>query len=160
MWVPIAVWQPCELLYTCYLLVTYLHCIEHAGGGELFSRARCGMSGRALCERDSEPRRWEMWGVAAVGRNAAAATHHRRPAHRRPVCQWVSQTRVFSPIKLPVVLSVLRRCWLGGRKRIRPVKTEWWGVGVVICLEQAAGCLRTVQLMPLLSQTPVISCLI
>jgi len=22
MWVPVAVWQPCELLYTCYLLVT------------------------------------------------------------------------------------------------------------------------------------------
>jgi len=27
-------------------------------------------------------------------------------------------------------------CWLGGRKGIRPVKkTEWWGAGVVICLE-------------------------
>jgi len=25
MWVPVAVWQPCELLYTCYLL-TYLLC--------------------------------------------------------------------------------------------------------------------------------------
>jgi len=23
---------------------------------------------------------------------------------------------------------------LGGRKGIRPVKTEWWGAGVVICL--------------------------
>ena len=31
--------------------------------------------------------------------------------------------------------SVLRRCWLGGRKGIRPVKTERWGAGVVICLE-------------------------
>ena len=28
---------------------------------------------------------------------------------------------------------------LGGRKGIRPVKkTEWWGVGVVICLERSA----------------------
>ena len=26
MWVPVAVWQPCELLYTCYLL-TYLLCV-------------------------------------------------------------------------------------------------------------------------------------
>jgi len=25
------------------------------------------------------------------------------------------------------VPSVLRHCWLGGRKGIRPVKTEWWG---------------------------------
>jgi len=24
--------------------------------------------------------------------------------------------------------SVLWRCWLGGRKGIQPVKTEWWGV--------------------------------
>jgi len=28
--------------------------------------------------------------------------------------------------------SVLWRCWLGGRKGIRPVKTEWWDVGMVI----------------------------
>jgi len=27
---------------------------------------------------------------------------------------------------------------LGGRKGIRPVKTEWWVAGVVICLEQGA----------------------
>ena len=33
------------------------------------------------------------------------------------------------------VPSVVWRCWLGGRKGIRPVKTEWWGAGVVICLE-------------------------
>jgi len=31
--------------------------------------------------------------------------------------------------------SVFRCCWLGGRKGIRPVKTEWWGAGVVMCLE-------------------------
>jgi len=27
---------------------------------------------------------------------------------------------------------------LGGRKGIRPVKTEWWDAGVVVCLEQGA----------------------
>jgi len=43
---------------------------------------------------------------------------------------------------------VLRRCWLGGRKGIRPVKTEWWGAGVVICLERGAD-LHMTQLMPL-----------
>jgi len=37
------------------------------------------------------------------------------------------------------VPSVLWRCWLGGRKGIRPVKKlEWWGVGLVICLERGA----------------------
>ena len=44
--------------------------------------------------------------------------------------------------------SVLWRCWLGGRKGIRPVKTERWGVGVVISLEQGAD-LHMAQLMPL-----------
>jgi len=36
---------------------------------------------------------------------------------------------------------------LGGRKGIRPVKTEWWGAGVVVCLEQGAD-LHMAQLMP------------
>jgi len=44
--------------------------------------------------------------------------------------------------------SVLWRCWLGGRKGIWPVKTEQWGAGVVICLEQDAD-LHLAQLMPL-----------
>ena len=39
-------------------------------------------------------------------------------------------------------------CWLGGKKGIRPVKTEWWGAGVVICLELGAD-LHMAQLMPL-----------
>ena len=35
------------------------------------------------------------------------------------------------------VPSVLCCCWFGGRKGIRPVKTEWWGAGMVICLERS-----------------------
>ena len=38
-------------------------------------------------------------------------------------------------------------CWFGDRKGIWPVKTEWWGAGVVICLWGAA--LHMSQLMPL-----------
>jgi len=40
------------------------------------------------------------------------------------------------------------------RKCIRPVKTERWGAGVVICLERGADCLHVVQLMPLPSPNP------
>jgi len=47
-----------------------------------------------------------------------------------------------------IVPSVLWRCWLGGRKGIRPVNTEWWGTGVVICLDRCAD-LHMSQLMPL-----------
>ena len=50
--------------------------------------------------------------------------------------------------------SVLWRCWLGGRKGIRPVKTEWWGAGMVICLERGAD-LHMAQLIPL---PPTVSC--
>ena len=46
------------------------------------------------------------------------------------------------------LLSVLWHCWLGGRKGIRPVKKEWFGAGVVICLERGAD-LHMAQLMPL-----------
>ena len=47
------------------------------------------------------------------------------------------------------VPSVLWRCWLGGRKGIRPVKKlEWWGTGMVSCLEWDAN-LHMAQLMPL-----------
>ena len=43
---------------------------------------------------------------------------------------------------------MLWRCWVGGRKGIRTVKTEWWGAGVVICLERGWD-LHMAQLMPL-----------
>ena len=33
-------------------------------------------------------------------------------------------------------------------------KIEWWGVGMVICLEQSADCLHMVQLMPLHPKSP------
>ena len=47
-----------------------------------------------------------------------------------------------------VCVCVLLRCWLVGRKGIQSVKTEWWGAGVVFCLERGAD-LRMAQLMPL-----------
>jgi len=38
---------------------------------------------------------------------------------------------------------------LGGREGIWPGKTEWWGTGVVVGLEQGVNDLHIVQLMPL-----------
>ena len=45
-----------------------------------------------------------------------------------------------SQLYVPCIFTgwLLGCCRLGGRKGIRPVKTEWWGAGVVICLEQGA----------------------
>ena len=60
------------------------------------------------------------------------------------------QYLIFSAVVILKVLpSVLWCCWLCIRKSIRPVKIEWWGVGVVICLKRDADCLHIVQLMPL-----------
>ena len=53
--------------------------------------------------------------------------------------------------------SVLRHCWLGSRKSIRPVKIEWWGVGVLIRQEWRADCLRMVQLTPVPSLSSLAS---
>jgi len=45
--------------------------------------------------------------------------------------------------------SVLLCCWLGSRKGIRPVKKlEWWGTGMVICVERDAN-MHMAQLMPM-----------
>ena len=67
------------------------------------------------------------------------------------VTNWPFYFDLFHVLVMTVAMpSVLWRCWLGGRKGIRPVKnTEWWGAGVVICLERGANDLHMVQLMPL-----------
>ena len=56
---------------------------------------------------------------------------------------WINITN--RRVGLLKALKVLWRCWLGGRKGIRPVKTEWLGAG---CLERGAD-LHMAQLMPL-----------
>ena len=53
--------------------------------------------------------------------------------------------------------SVLWHCWLGIRKCIRLVKIEWWGVGVIVCLNRDVDCLRMVLLMPLPSPSSLAS---
>jgi len=72
-------------------------------------------------------------------------------------CMWLLQLHASLSRKFAffvfvnfcvVKCSVLWCCWLGGRKSIWPVKTEWWNAGVVICLERNAN-LHMGQLMPL-----------
>jgi len=67
--------------------------------------------------------------------------------------QWpstsVSCWVLLTALSLYMCHSQLIHCWLGGRRSIWPVKNEWWGAGVVICLERDANDLHIVQLMPL-----------
>ena len=62
------------------------------------------------------------------------------------MCLHVYRTAQFSSCCMS---SVLWHSWLGVRKSIRPVKIEWWGVGMVICVKRGADYLRMVQLIPL-----------
>jgi len=67
-------------------------------------------------------------------------------------------TRFCITIKInKYLLSVLRCCWFGGRKGIQPVKTKWWGTGVVICLERGANYLH---MSSWCHYHPIISCFI
>jgi len=66
-----------------------------------------------------------------------------------PQYAWCWNHKDYHGSVIIILPSVLWRCWLGGRKGIRPVKTEWWGTGMVICLERDANDLHMVQLMPL-----------
>jgi len=53
-------------------------------------------------------------------------------------------------MKHDVTLDVrLHVTYLGLRKSVWPIKIEWWGAGVVICLEKGANYLHTVWLMSL-----------
>jgi len=109
---------------------------------------RCQTNGRSRIQRKAMSRESSRLnkGMSMTG-----------PAHYRVVgdataclyrvrIAWCSYFMLFqTSIYMP---SVLWRCWLGGRKGIRPVKTEWWGAGMVICLQRGAD-LRVAQLMPL-----------
>ena len=74
--------------------------------------------------------------------------------------QTTQQTWIHTYYHALILPYALWHWWLGVRKSIQPVKIQWWGVGVVICLEQGADCLHMVQLMPLYQKNPIISCLI
>jgi len=39
-----------------------------------------------------------------------------------------------------LVSSVLWHCWLCIRESIQPVKIEWWGVNVIVCMKWGADC--------------------
>ena len=91
------------------------------------------------------------WRVSGSSSTARLTRRRRlyRPTRHSAACRRRKETfSFFSRITEYWMPSVLWRCWLGGRKGIRPVKTEWWGAGVVICLEQCAD-LHTAQLIPL-----------
>ena len=88
---------------------------------------------------------WQSFVLDAMQTSTDSAWDYYVVRNRTIICFTV----LFTVLKTSTKPSVLWHCWLGVRKSIWPVKIEWWGVGVVICLEQGADCLHIVQLMPL-----------
>ena len=68
------------------------------------------------------------------------------------VCWWI----VFYLIFFVCYCAFSALTLLLGRQVEHPAfkKIDWWGVGVIICLERGADCLHMVQLMPLHPKTP------
>ena len=62
---------------------------------------------------------------------------------------WMQEEILLSFLIPSITPSGLWHCWLGGRKSNWPVKTEWWGAGIVISLERGANDLHMVYLAPL-----------
>ena len=101
---------------------------------------------RSVCRSTGTQRQTRCWRFAAVG---PAGKRYLSIAAQRSASGACGGRMRAVPRSPGILPSVLWRCWLGGRKGIRPVKkTDWWGAGVVICLEQGAD-LHMAQLMPL-----------
>jgi len=83
------------------------------------------------------------WRVVAA---ATPSTTHHNVTHR-------SLSHHLACVRYAALPTMLWCCWLGVRKSVLPVKIEWWGVGVVICVERGADCLRMVLLIPLHPKT-------
>jgi len=60
-----------------------------------------------------------------------------------------SETYKTTITKKTCVFGNIWHCWLSTSKRIWPLKTQWWGAGMVICLERGVNDFRVVQLMSL-----------
>ena len=113
----------------CVLVITVIIVVVSGGTGAV----QC-VTWRYVghCTRQSQAGRW-------LSRLEQLYTPHHSSSHTPH--HHLSTSSVQKP-------SVLWRCWVGGRKGIWPVKTDWCGAGVVICLERGAD-LHTAQLMPL-----------
>jgi len=81
-------------------------------------------------------------------------THTHTHTHTRAHARTHTHRALLTRLQHSPVSPYLRQQTECIRERNRPVKIEWWGVGVVICLERGADCLHLVQLMPLHSKTP------
>ena len=75
------------------------------------------------------PLRRQIFKIVFASGGKGALTPNQNPADV-PACKWLALFAADVQINIKYFLGygVLWRCWLGGRKGIRPVKTEWLSV--------------------------------
>ena len=71
----------------------------------------------------------------AAGRGDNCPGRSRRSGAKQP------EHKCYMTNKHKLLPSVLWRCWLGGRKGIWPVKTEWWVAGVLSVWSEVQTCI-------------------
>ena len=101
---------------------------------------RRSLTQRQVCKNQSLRPLW-LWFLLLIGVKWQQRLNNIKGALSLPwrVQWWTRNVCANSRQQLP---SVLWHCWLGVRKSIRPVKIDWWCVGVVVCLQQGADCLH------------------
>ena len=96
----------------------------------------------------------DHYGAASTFHAFTTTTFAKRAFRCYAPAVWTSVPQTVLSSDSVAMPSVRWRCWLGVWKSVRPVETNWWGVGVVVCPKRGADCLHTVQLMPLPSPKP------
>ena len=67
---------------------------------------------------------------------------HNNPDIQFWVCCWnITACNIWANEQWALMPTVLWRCWLGGRKGIRPVKTEWWVLAWLSIWSEVQTCI-------------------
>ena len=101
------------LLHSTFRITAPRHCwLRDRLAGHLVSHITGSSIRNTWREEDRGRTGWAAFTWKTTNKKDEIIIHHLIVYHRMP--------------------SVLWCCWLGGRKGIRPVKTEWWGTGMVM----------------------------
>ena len=122
MWLCVVLWLVCEIISSHYIHAVLCHRRIHH---QCYHRAAAWVTWPTFITDGTTTslsiRRW-CWPTSyCVSTSTSLSVSHRH-------------THTLINRHLVPLPSVIWRCWLGGRKGIRPVKTEWWDAGMVICL--------------------------
>ena len=121
MWVPVAVWQPCELLYTCYLLTYLLTYLYAASLSRLVSVYESSFWTSEEIHETSYNRSDAIWQASVRAENISRRTDNIDQQRGRQISREVRA--ILAPLE--GARSEHVRCWYGvfGRSGSHTFKT-------------------------------------